>query len=31
MERAINKNNLKELDPQNEKIMVIIENAIAAG
>ncbi|CAK87804.1 unnamed protein product (macronuclear) [Paramecium tetraurelia] len=31
MERAINKNNIKELDPQNEKMMSIIETAIANG
>lgn len=31
MERAINKNNLKELDPQNEKMMSIIESSIANG
>lgn len=31
MERAISKNNVKELDPSNEKMMQVIENAIIQG
>jgi len=31
MEKAINKNNVKELDPSNEKMMNIIEYAISHG
>ena len=31
MERSINKNNLIEIDPSNEKMMNIIELAISNG